>query len=431
VSRVRTLLLLLGCLACLTAVAGAVPDARLTVDALEVDDREPVAEERVGVNVTVANSAGSPAAVNVTDVRLLVDGEERTVARAPGALSPGDDLSLRLWTRFADPGEHRVTVVVDGELPPNDEGDRETVSVRQSTVVDVRPREAAVSVRARALSEEERRQQNEGSSPELGSDVTGILGGAGGDDSGSDADVEPMDSPVAVTVVNTGTVAAERVVIVPVVDDEEGPPFAAPAVAPGEEERVVVDLGPVADRANVTLEARYVADGAAGVAGTALDYPPRDGDVVVTGAAFDAAEDGTVTLSANLGNVGDRPVEGVVVRLGAADGVTPAAEGRDYFVGEVGASDFVPFELTAAVNATRADGIPIVVEYTDRGVRYTETVVIAYEPPAEDEGGGAAVGQGGVPGRVSAPDGVTAPALALAAGLTGLVAAGLLRRRDV
>ncbi|MFC6754831.1 hypothetical protein ACFQEU_15405, partial [Halorubrum tibetense] len=79
----RTTALLLACLAAVAAVGGAVgvPDARITVDSIDVGPADPVVGERTAVNVTVASSAGSGEPANVTELRLLdAEGEARDVA---------------------------------------------------------------------------------------------------------------------------------------------------------------------------------------------------------------------------------------------------------------------------------------------------------------------------------------------------------------
>ncbi len=483
----RTAAVLGVCLALTAGIGGVVgvPDARITIDALDASTTEPVVGERTSVNVTVANSAGSPAAANVTEVRLLdADGETRDVAVGPGALSPGDDLDVALRTRFEDPGERQLTVEVVADEPADDDGDDETVRVRRDFVVDVQPASVAVDVRARALADDELRPDDEGDDIDVGG-IDGIIGGGGGGlDTGDDGDrTEPMDSPVAVTVVNTGTVPAERVHVTAAgdaVDDGsladgtpavETTPFVVENVAPGEERRVVVDLGPIDRRTNVTLSATYFAanvtgdgadagdgddadgandtddadDGAATALGaerhteTTLHYPPRDGDPVVTDATVTRIDGGTgdgdgdgiavVNVDANLGNVGDRAIEGVVVGVGEASGVDPTPAGGEYFIGSVGDGEFVPFELEARANVSSAETVPIRIEYTDRGVRYVETAHV-------DLGGaGAGDDAGGTLGTLGSAGGLGSSSVTIVfalVGVLGATAAGaVLRRRDV
>ena len=462
-----------------------VPDARITVDSIDVGPADPVVGERTAVNVTVASSAGSGEPANVTELRLLdAEGEARDVAVAPGAVSPGDTLDATLWATFDEPGEHRLTVEVVATEPidddaladdadDGDDADEEPeppiVRVQRDIIVDVEPAESAVDLRVSALSPEDLRDgDGEG---DAGVDVGGIGGiegllgggGAGGLDTGDDEPVsEAVSSPVAVTVENTGTVPADRVSLtatgVSIGEDSpadgassdasgdgssdadgDGPvdgrtvdvgPFVVEDVAPGEERRVVIDLGPLDHRSNVTVTAAFRSaatppdgDGAAGTVGADLVYPSREATPEITGASVAHEGDDRVVVDANLANVGDRAIEGVVIGVAEAEGVAATPDGGAYFVGVVGESDFVPFELGATANASVADTVPLRIEYTDRGVRYVETVHVDLPPPPEDDGsdGRFAALSGGNPGPVALGVGVV--------GVIGLAAAGLVARR--
>ena len=480
----RTTALLLACLAAVAAVGGAVgvPDARITVDSIDAGPTDPVVGERTAVNVTVASSAGSAEPTNVTELRLLdADGEARDVAVAPGALSPGDALDATLWTTFDEPGEHRLTVEVVATEPidedvladaddADDDADEEpeppVVRVQRDIVVDVEPAESTVDIRIDALSPEDLRDgDGEGDAAvDVGGigGIEGILGGggAGGLDAGDDEPVsEAVSSPVAVTVVNTGTVPADRVSLTAtgafVDDDTSGGdtssdasgdasgdtdgssnvtvdvgPFVVEDVAPGEERRVIVDLGPLDRRSNVTVTAAFRSsatppdgDGAARTVEASIVYPPREASPEITGTTVTHEGDDRVVVDANLANVGDRAIEGVVVDVAETEGVAATPDGGAYFIGVVGESDFVPFELGATANASVADTVPLRVEYTDRGVRYVETVHVDLPPPPEDDGsdGRFAVLSGGNPGPVALAVGL--------AGVIGLAVAGLVARR--
>ena len=459
----RTSALLFACLIALAAVGGvtAVPDARITVDAAGVTPGEPVVGERTTVNATVSNSAGSPDAAEVTAVRLLdADGDVLDEAAAPGALSPGDDLETELYTRFENPGEHRLTVVVVAEEAvgdDEDEDDPSEVRVERDLFVDVQPAERAVDLRVRARSPADFETESDDGGVNVDG-IDGILGGGGG---GLDTtDEEPaaaataMDSPVAVTVVNTGTVPAERVSLTAAgvatgeaatdADSAATPngsdaapvtmgPFVVEDIAPGEERQVIVDLGTLDRRSNVTFTAAFRsatappdADEPLRTATATLVYPPRQGRPTVTDASVTTVGDDQMAIDANIGNAGDADLTGVSVTVVDAPGVTPTPAGEGYFVGSVGSDEFVPFELQTTANATVADTVPLRIEYTDRGVRYVETVELeAPEPPADDDD--SAVGSlgalGGNAGVASLPvvGGVVA--------LLGLVVAGAVVRR--
>jgi len=375
--------------------AAAVPDARITVSGVDTAPSEPSVGERTELNLTVSNSGGSPAAADVTDVRLLDGGETLDEASASGALSAGDSLDVTLWTRFDEPGEKRLTVEVVAEQSTADE----TVTVRRDVVVDVRPTEVALDLRTRALDPEDLRSEDDGENAAGGlGGIEGILGGGGGLDTADDEESAPTtDSPVAVTVVNTGTTTADRVSLTAVgtaVDGEDPTvdvgPFVVEDVAPGEERRVIVDLGPLDRRSSVTMTAAFRsgadvpdADGADRAAESTVTYPVRETAPTVADATVRETADDRIAVDANLGNAGGGEMTGTVVSVGDAPGVDPTPAGGEYFVGTLGASDFVGFELETTANATVAEEIPIRVAYTERGVRYTETLTVA--APADDE----------------------------------------------
>jgi len=447
-------------LALLAAVGGAaaVPDARIAIDGVEASSTEPVVGERTTLNVTLSNSGGSPAAADVTSVRVVDagaddDAEPLDEATAVGALSPGDSLDVKLWTRFDEPGERRLTVevVAEGEAT-DDEDDPETVTVTRDVVVDVQPAEVTLDLRTRGLAPEDLQSDEESESGgiEVGG-IEGIFGGGGGGlDTGDNAEetIQSADSPVAVTVVNTGTTTADRVSLTavgePVAGGEgaggdatggdggfEAGPYVVEDIAPGEERRVVVDLGPLDRRSAVTFAAAFrsgldaqAGAGAERTATSTLRYPARDGAPTITDAAVETTEDGAVVIDANLGNAGGGELEGVVVSVGEAPGVAPTPAGGEYFVGAVGAGDFVAFDLRTTANASVADEVPIRIAYTERGVRYVETETVAL-PDASGADGGAS----GSVGTLGSAGALGAVGLVGAVGLA--VAGVVVRRRDV
>ncbi|OYR65696.1 hypothetical protein DJ79_14545 [Halorubrum ezzemoulense] len=417
--------------------AAAVPDARITLTEVGVSPGAPTVDERATLNVTVSNSGGSDAAANLTTVRVRdADGDVLDSASGVGALSAGDSLDATLWTTFREPGEKRLTV----EVVANQSTSGEFVTVSRDVVFEVRPTEVALDLRTRALDPEDLRSDDESESAtgDLGiGGIQGVFGGGGGLDTGDggqgEASPPAVDSPVEVTVVNTGTTAADRISLraVGAAVDGDGAetvdvgPFVVEGVAPGEERRVIVDLGPLDRRSDVTVTAAFRADtdrrndrGADRSAESTVTYPVREATPTVTDATVRETADGVV-VDANLGNTGSGEMTGAVVSVGDAPGVAPTPAGGEYFVGTLGASDFVGFDVTTAANVTVAEEIPIRVTYTERGVRYTETFsVAAPEPATDDRDGGGTLGRLGAGGLGTV--GTVASGLALV-GLAGAV----------
>ena len=420
--------------------ATAVPDARITVGAVGASPSDPTVGERTALNVTVSNSGGSDAAANVTEVRVRdADGDVLDSVSGVGALSAGDSLDATLWTTFDEPGERRLTV----ETVANQSTTGEFVTVSRDVVVDVRPTEVRLDLRTRALDPEDLQTDEGSESPaaDLGvGGIQGIFGGGGGldaGDGGQGGESPPVaDSPVEVTVVNTGTTTADRVSLRAVgtavgdgaADGEETVsvgPFAVEDVAPGEERRVIVDLGPLDRRSEVTVSAAFRADtdrrndrGADRAAESTVTYPVREATPTVTDATVRETGDGSVLFDANLGNAGGGEMTGTVVSVGDAPGVAATPAGREYFVGSLGASDFVGFEIETTVNASAAEEIPIRVTYTERGVEYAETLTVAAPEPDDDGDAGGTLGRIGLGGVGTV--GTVASALALV-GLAGAV----------
>ncbi|MEZ3162757.1 CARDB domain-containing protein [Halorubrum sp. RMP-47] len=432
--------------------ATAVPDARITVGAVGASPSDPTVGERTALNVTVSNSGGSDAAANVTEVRVRdADGEVLDSVSGVGALSAGDSLDATLWTTFDEPGEKRLTV----EAVANQSTTGEFVTVSRDTVLDVRPTQVALDLRTRALDPEDLRSDDDGESAtgDLGvGGIQGIFGGGGGLDAGdSDGESPPIaDSPVEVTVVNTGTTTADRVSLRAVgtaVDGDERTvsvgPFVVEDVAPGEERRVIVDLGPLDRRSAVTVTAAFRADtdrlddhGADRTAESTVTYPVSEADPTVTDVTLRETADGVV-VDANLGNAGTGEMTGTIVSIGDTPGVAPTPAGGEYFVGSLGASDFVGFDLTTAVNASTAETIPVRVSYTERGVRYTETLnVAAPESDGDDDEAGGTLGRigtGGLGAAGAAASGLALVGLVGALGVavrTGRIGGSTGRRRD-
>lgn len=460
----RTTAALLALLALLGAVGAvaAVPDARIAIDGVDTSSNDPAVGERTALNVTVSNSGGSPSAADVRSVSVRDaggddDGDDapRDEATAVGALSPGDATDVVLWTRFAEPGEHRLTVeVVAEQEATGDEEEGETVTVTRDVIVDVQPAEVALDVRTRALSPADLQSDDDDQSTggiDIGG-LQGVFGGGGGGLQANDDEpesVQSTDSPVAVTVVNTGTSTADRVSLTAVgtpvgAGEDDGSageggeteptvevgPFVVEDVAPGEERQVIVDLGPLDERSEVTVTAAFRSelDAPAGAdanrtATSTLRYPTREGSPTVTDATVETAADGEVVVDANLGNAGTGELEGVVVSVAGADGVEPTPAGREYFVGGVGAGDFVAFDLRTAVNASVADEVPIRIAYTEGGVRYTETATVALPESVDGGSGGSGSGAVGTLGALGV--------VGLVGGAGVAVAGSVIRRRDV
>ncbi len=123
--------LCLGLVAFSTAVA--VPDARLSIDTVDVDPDTPTAGSPVTVSPTIESSVGSTEPVDIDSV-ALEDGNETLVnVTNSGALSPGDSVSVPLTTTFDDPGTYDLSINVSGT---DSEGNTTTAQRPISLVVE-------------------------------------------------------------------------------------------------------------------------------------------------------------------------------------------------------------------------------------------------------------------------------------------------------
>jgi len=124
---------LLAVLAVAPPAVSGVPDARLTVGDVSVDPATPTVDAPVTVSATVSNSVGSADAATVDTVSLTDGTATLAEATGLGALSPGDDVAVPLTTRFAEAGQHDLTLRVTGT---DSAGEQVTVTRPVTVVVE-------------------------------------------------------------------------------------------------------------------------------------------------------------------------------------------------------------------------------------------------------------------------------------------------------
>ena len=230
---------------------------------------------------------------------------------------------------------------------------------------------------------------------QAGGGLAGLLGGAGGaaaaGGGGSLQSQETDDGPreaAQVEVTNFGNVPVSEVVVRPATGGTELPRRSVGSLAPGETGSVTVDLsGLDGSTLTATVEYRYGTGGtgALGTASGSYEFAPATGAVRLTDVNLEFTEDGRIRVTGNTGNVGDAPVEAVVVSVGENEYVSPAYPRRDYFVGSVSASEFAPFELTAEIDAENASEIPVELTYRTGGEERTESLTLPYDPELAPE----------------------------------------------
>jgi hypothetical protein len=160
----------------------------------------------------------------------------------------------------------------------------------------------------------------------------------------------------------------------------------------------VSDL-PVGAETDVRVVVDYRTGAREGSVSTTLRYAPNPGRVELTGVDYEYEGD-RVHITGSASNVGLSDADGVVVRVLSAEGVQPARPYREYFVGTVPASDFVAFDLYAAVEPG-ATAVPVEVTYLVDGERRTTTQRLDVSdlppPPRSRSDGGGGGGAFGLP----------------------------------
>ena len=348
-------------------VAGDVPDARLVVSDVTVSPTAPEPQNTTTVEFTVENSAGSATGVALDRVALEARNDDTIHAEAEGlgSLSIGDDVTLELANAFENAGVRDLELVVEA----TDEDGNDVALTRPVAVlvggVDAAGVTDDVQVDARTVHPSE---LDEGEQLDVDLGAGGVLDG--GDDEENE---EPRATLVRVEVTNFGTATARDVVVAPEADNESLARLPVDDVDPGASESVLLDAGEFDEPTTFGFEAGYTLGTERSNSRTALEYRPNRGEIVLTD--IDMEIDGeTVSVTGNAANPGLGEVNGATVAVDGTEHVDPAYPARDYFVGTVPESEFVRFDLTAAVDPANATAVPVTVTYLADGDPYERTV---------------------------------------------------------
>jgi hypothetical protein len=96
------------------------------------------------------------------------------------------------------------------------------------------------------------------------------------------------------------------------------------------------------------------------------------------------------TITGDVNNIGATDLSGVVVAIGAANGVTPRQPYPEYFIGEIESDDFGSFELSVELD-DGVDSVPLTIEYRDANRAY----IVQHESIDVDDSGAAALQSSG------------------------------------
>jgi hypothetical protein len=239
-----------------------------------------------------------------------------------------------------------------------------------------------VGVRATRAGSDDAQQVPEG--------LPGLVSGGDALQSNAESD-ESGPAQLDVTVTNFGNAPVTDVVLEGRTADGAvlaavGRVAVADRLPPGASETVTVDLAGVPNVDGFRFVASYGSPDGNGETALAYDYAAPSGRAELTGLDVSVSDDGAVNISGNVANTGTAEVTGAVVAVRPTDHVRPAYPQRTYFVGSVGASEFVPFDVTARADVANATAVTLAVTYTADGNRTTETVTV----PLQDEDRGEA-----------------------------------------
>lgn len=130
----------------LPATAQTQDSAAVTISEVTASTETPTAGEPFSLEVTISNLQGSQSSANIQRLRVLIDGNQRYVARDIGRLPPGSQTTVTVPVRIDNPGQKTIELEVLGETS------RGLVDSQAPFVVDVRdaqqPRVSAAAFEA-------------------------------------------------------------------------------------------------------------------------------------------------------------------------------------------------------------------------------------------------------------------------------------------
>lgn len=307
-----------------TIVSADTPAIQVSSVTLSPDD--PVEDETVTFETTIANLQQNSDTVQVTDVYLRRSGSTTEYARIEnvGSVAPGGTLTVPLTASFGNAGKKDLTVYVVVQQ------NESFYSYSYPATVDV---EAPV--------------------------VRGGLSAARG------------SGETSVTVANYGNVNFTDVEISSVVGGEVDDQRLTGDIDPDRNRTVTFDTANY-DSDNVTFRATYTANGTSHELSRTVDLDQQvTGEIRLT--SVDIKQSGrTVSVESDAANVGGTDVTSVLVSVRDTDDVTPGSGSGEYFIGPVDASEFATFELSADVEPG-VSSVPIEIAYIVDNERVTTT----------------------------------------------------------
>lgn len=418
----------------LGAVGVGATQAGVFISDLTTTPAEPTVGEEVTFQVQVNNPTVGEFDVDSLTLKTADGTRTLEVKQSDESIPSDEEGTVTISRVFSEPGEYELTVVVQGEvrgIPVTREqtitvdvdtvarpsvavvgddttvGEETTVSVvlsnaRDDGLQDVTVQVAGENVRTNrsryvlpSVEAGTSREFEFGVTPTTAGDktVTAVVeyvtpGGerqrvvrnltVGVEEATSDVVVSAetgsgAQPPVVATVTNRGNVRAEEPTVEVVSNGTVVARTFLSDLAPGESRTVRLNVSNTSAR--FTVRASYTAADRQQTSQVRLDYQSNPATIRLTGVES-SREDGLVTLSGSASNLGMAPAGSVLVEVLSDEGVQPAGPNPEFFVGRVGASDFVSFELTAEVD-DGTEEVPLRVTWIDDGTRRSATVSVA------------------------------------------------------
>jgi hypothetical protein len=336
----------------IVAVGPVAAAQQAQVSDVTVDPTEPAAGEPVTVTVTVSNLASSDGAITVESVRLrdAATGDLLTQTAEIGQIDPGGSLDIPVVITLVEAGLTRIQAEAYVENVDRPLGRDRYI---QPVVIDV-------------------------AEPLVRPDLTVSPGSAYG--------------TTDLTLANYGTLPLEAPQLTVTGPDGSPQTYYLQDVAPGANRTRTIDTRgwPMQSlRVTATYTAADATDRLT-VDHALAERATEPGQVRLT--SVDAVRTaGGIELTGDAANLGELPVEAVYLRVGETAEVTPIPPRADFFVGEVAASEFATFRLTANV-APNTSAVPIEIRYIMANAETVTTQTVPVDPgvtaPTEDDGGG-------------------------------------------
>jgi hypothetical protein len=317
-----------------------------------VSDRQPTTDENVTVTATVSNLEGDGADYIVRSVRVFNgttdrNREELASVQPRDRLAPGETRTVNLSVGIDEVGRHDLLVKIS----------------LLSTGGDVRQIERVIGLEVR----DPHPVVGLGFEPTLaGSPTNATLTVANGLD-GPVRNVEVRLSPARTTLTSASHVFAR--------------------VEPGAERTVSFGVrGDTTGTETITARLAYSYNGTRYTTERQLTEsfvePTNPGRITLNNLRVEETAAG-LRIRGTASNPGGSDVTGVTVSVVAGDGVEPAANNAEFFVGRVVGSDFGTFEAAAEPTRNGSVTIPIRAEYLVDGVQRETVRSVAYTPEPE------------------------------------------------